>query len=226
MNSEIKVVEYDPKWKEAFAAEKKLISRIIGKGCVGIYHIGSTAVKGMASRPILDILAVVKDVSAIDSIEKEFEAAGYVCCGEMGINGRRYFQKGEPCLTHTLQIFSRTDTQQINRHIALRDYFRSHPDKAKEYSDLKTELARTCTDEDCAKYGDGKSGYLDSTEKDALKWSEDEQRRTTFLSIGMCLGMSLGMCFGSVFGSTSTGMCMGMCIGMGIGIALGSYKKP
>ena len=226
MSQNITVVQYDPKWKEDFLTEKKQIKKILGKSCVAVYHIGSTAVKGLASRPIIDILAVVKDISALEGLYAQLESIGYICCGEMGIEGRRYFCKGGDNITHTLQIFSFSDKDQINRHAALRNYFLSHPDKAAEYSRLKTELAALCDEGDCKEYADGKSEFLASAEKEALIWYEDEQRRTTFMSIGMCLGMSLGMCFVSVFGSTSTGMCMGMCIGMGIGIALGSYKKP
>ncbi|EJW91927.1 protein belonging to Uncharacterized protein family UPF0157, partial [gut metagenome] len=65
-----------------------------GENCLAIYHIGSTAVKGLWAKPIIDLMPVVKEIKSVDIHEQEFEALGYECKGEYGIAGRRFFMKG------------------------------------------------------------------------------------------------------------------------------------
>ena len=60
MARKIEVIDYRPEWAAMFKEEAKKIKKILGKNCIGIYHIGSTSVKGMAAKPIIDIMPVVK----------------------------------------------------------------------------------------------------------------------------------------------------------------------
>ena len=94
MARKIEVVDYRPEWETMFKEESKKIKKILGKNCVGVYHIGSTSVKGLPAKPIIDIMPVVKDISLVDAHNSEFEALGYECRGEFGIPGRRFFAKG------------------------------------------------------------------------------------------------------------------------------------
>lgn len=94
MAQHIEIVGYDPAWEEKFNREARLIEEILGGELVAIHHIGSTAVKGLAAKPIIDIMPVVKDVSRADGFNARFEEIGYEAMGEFGIAGRRYFRKG------------------------------------------------------------------------------------------------------------------------------------
>ena len=59
------VVPYDPAWPERFEAERELLERILAPWLEGgVHHIGSTAVPGLAAKPILDMLAGVHDLEA------------------------------------------------------------------------------------------------------------------------------------------------------------------
>lgn len=91
----VEVVDYRPEWAEMYAAEAEKIRAVLGENLIEIHHIGSTAVKGLKAKPIIDILAVVSDLVSLDGKNSEFEKAGYECMGEFGIRGRRYFRKGE-----------------------------------------------------------------------------------------------------------------------------------
>ena len=79
-------------------------SRNLGENCITVYHIGSTSVKGLRAKPIIDLMPVVKELEAVDLHNKEFEALGYECKGEYGILGRRFFYEGrgfaDPSCTH------------------------------------------------------------------------------------------------------------------------------
>lgn len=96
----VEVVDYRPEWAEMYAAEAEKIREVLGENLIEIHHIGSTAVKGLKAKPIIDILAVVSDLVSLDGKNSEFEKAGYECMGEFGIRGRRYFRKGEEIRTH------------------------------------------------------------------------------------------------------------------------------
>ena len=62
MARKIEVVDYHPEWDTMFKVESKKIKKILGKNCVGVYHIGSTSVKGLPTIPIIDIMPIVKGI--------------------------------------------------------------------------------------------------------------------------------------------------------------------
>jgi GrpB-like predicted nucleotidyltransferase (UPF0157 family) len=75
---EIRIVDYDARWNEKFHKHANTISSALGNSAERIEHIGSTSVPGLAAKPIIDILVVVKDSRDEGSYLPQFEAAGYV----------------------------------------------------------------------------------------------------------------------------------------------------
>lgn len=165
----VEVVEYNEQWAILFNEEARKISRILNGELVAIYHIGSTAVENLKAKPIIDIMPVVKDIAYVDGFSKEFEAIGYEVMGEYGIAGRRYFRKGSPIRTHHVHIFAESNLEDIERHLAVRDYLRTHPQEAFKYGELKSRLA-ILFPLDIKAYMDGKDAYVKGLENKALKW--------------------------------------------------------
>ena len=163
----IEVVNYDSSWPADFEAERDVVRRALGDVATGIHHIGSTAVPGLAAKPIIDILLEVRDLAALDARNSDMEAIGYKPMGEFGIPGRRYFPKGGDNRSHQIHAFLRGDAN-IDRHIAFRDYLRRHPEVAQEYAELKRRVARTC-DNDLGRYCDGKDAYVKRLEAIAIR---------------------------------------------------------
>ena len=192
MARKIEVVDYRPEWDTMFKVESKKIKKILGKNCVGVYHIGSTLVKGLPAKPIIDIMPVVKDISLVDAHNGEFEALGYECRGEFGIPGRRFFAKGGDNRTHHIHIFEQSNQTDIQRHIAVRDYLNAHSDTAAEYAALKKKLAAEFPFDNDG-YCDGKDEYMKSLEEKALHWQEKQNR----ISLGISLDLMFGIAFGS-----------------------------
>ena len=126
MAQHVTVVAYDPSWIVEYEKEAKRISGILGENVVEIYHIGSTSVPGLAAKPIIDIMPVVKSLERVDAVSEEFESIGYEYLGEFGMTGRRYLRKGGDERTHQVHIFQREDQKNIRRHLAFRDYLRVH----------------------------------------------------------------------------------------------------
>ena len=85
MAQHIIVTDYDPRWPAEYEKESEKIKAILGENCVAIYHIGSTAVPGLAAKPIIDIMPVVRSLEKTDQKASEFEKEGYEYLGEFGI---------------------------------------------------------------------------------------------------------------------------------------------
>lgn len=66
MKMNIIVVKYDAKWNEHFAEESDKIRKILGTALIEIYHIGSTSVKRLSAKPIIDVMPVVKNIENMD----------------------------------------------------------------------------------------------------------------------------------------------------------------
>ncbi len=165
----IEVVEYSCTWEKMYEEEAAQIRIILGDHLVEIYHIGSTSVQGLKSKPIIDMMPVVKDISAIDKYNNGFKAIGYECMGEFGIPGRRYFRKGGDNRTHQIHMFEKNNQLDIVRHLAVRDYLRTHNEIAYSYGKLKAELAVKYPN-DIDGYCDGKDAFVKRMEETALVW--------------------------------------------------------
>lgn len=168
---DVRVVPYDPDWPAAFAVEAESIRGALRDVPANVHHIGSTAIPGIFAKPIIDILLVVPSLELLDSQVPLMEALGYESLGEFGIAGRRYFRKDSATTgirTHQVHAFEAGSTG-ARRHLAFRDYMRSHPDAAQEYSLLKQRLANEFP-HSMPDYIDGKDAFVKHHESLALAW--------------------------------------------------------
>lgn len=170
MAQHVTVIEYDPAWPLEFEREASCIRGALGENCLEVYHIGSTSVPGLAAKPIIDILPVVRSLEAVDAAKDSLEALGYEYLGEFGIPGRRYLRKGGDERTHQVHVFAAEDEVNITRHLAFRDYLREHPDVRDEYAALKRALAEKYP-YDIEAYCEGKDAFVKRYEREALGWA-------------------------------------------------------
>ena len=150
------VVPYDSRWPAQYEEEAKLILRAVEDLVVAIEHIGSTAVPGLGSKPILDIMAAVRRLEDAERCIEPLQSLGYEYVPEYNeiIPERRYFHKGPPeGRTHHLHMVER-DGNFWERHLLFRDFLRAHAEEAEEYYLLKTKLA--------ARFGRDREGYTDA----------------------------------------------------------------
>jgi len=168
---QIEVVPHNPRWSTLFEEEKNALLELDIPTINQIHHIGSTAVDGLAAKPVIDILIEVDSLKSLDSSQAKFEAFGYEAMGEFGIERRRYYRKGKELRTHQIHAFLVSDPH-IFRHLAFRDYLHENPDIMKEYEDLKLKVASQC-DNDIDRYCDGKNDYIQMHEKKAIEWKNE-----------------------------------------------------
>ncbi len=136
----VEVLDYQTEWPLLFEKEKKVLHQLFQENSHVVFHIDSTAVPGLAAKPIIDLMPVVYNMHQADTLNEEMEQLGYVVKGENGLPGRRYFEKGGDYRTHHVHLFQ-IGNQEIIRHLAFRDYLRAHPKEAQIYGQLKKENA-------------------------------------------------------------------------------------
>ena len=137
------VLPYDSQWKQDFLKIKDELADALGQLALDIEHVGSTSVPGLPAKPIIDIDVVIEDYSMLNQVIHALEKIGYHHEGDMGIEGREAFgyDGKEHLRNHHLYVCPR-DSAELHRHIAFRDYLRSHPEAVREYGRIKEEGAR------------------------------------------------------------------------------------
>ncbi len=143
MSEPVAIVDYDHRWPARYEEERAKILKAIGDKLVLIEHIGSTAVLGLAAKPIIDIMAAVRRLADAEACIGPLQRIGYqyVPEYELELPERRYFHKGSPeSRMHHLHIVEIT-SDFWRRHLLFRDYLRAHLEVAREYEGLKRRLA-------------------------------------------------------------------------------------
>jgi GrpB-like predicted nucleotidyltransferase (UPF0157 family) len=137
----VTVVPYHRDWPMLYTQEVARLEPILLAHGVTLVleHTGSTAVPGLAAKPILDILAGRRSDENRAAEIAALEEAGYVYRGESGIPGRDFFRRGDPRQYHI--HLTNIDSDFWRDHIAFRDYLRAHPDALADYAALKLNLA-------------------------------------------------------------------------------------
>lgn len=165
----IEVVDYRHAWIDEFNQERRLLQSVLNQhNVVAIHHIGSTSVKDLCAKPIIDILIEVNSLEELDNENYLMESLGYKVKGESGITGRRYFQKGGIQRSHQVHAFL-VGSPDTKRHIAFRDYLTAFPEIAALYGNLKREGAAIC-DNDSDVYCNYKDSFIKEHETNALRW--------------------------------------------------------
>jgi GrpB-like predicted nucleotidyltransferase (UPF0157 family) len=154
----IVVVDYDPSWPEAFERVHSTIWPVVSDVALGVEHIGSTAVPGLAAKPIIDVDVLVRVESDISAAIERLATLGYVHRGNLGVEGRDAFDSPEGLPAHNLYLCPRNSPGLVN-HLAVRDHLRTHRDAAKEYGELKKQLAKQFP-HDIGGYVEGKTDFL------------------------------------------------------------------
>ncbi len=166
----MRIVEYDPAWAEGAAAEIGRIAAAVGGTAVRIEHVGSTAVPGLAAKPIVDLQLSVADVDARSLYVVQLESLDYLFAPDPASPDFHFF--GLPAArprTHHLHVCA-AGSEDERRHLAVRDYLRAHPEEVARYGALKRGLAARAPGDRLA-YIEGKDTYVAALECRALAWA-------------------------------------------------------
>ncbi|MEH6989765.1 GrpB family protein [Cytobacillus firmus] len=163
----IRLTEFKENWAHMYQEEVQFLRTIFDDEIIKCEHFGSTAVRGMKAKPVIDMMCIVKNIEKIDEFNEKLKKLGYDSAGEWGITGRRLFRKGGENRSHHIHFYQ-FDNLQIERHLIFRDYLQTHPGEASRYTKFKEELAQRF--DDTTDYSQAKKVFVKEMEQKALEW--------------------------------------------------------
>src|SRR5262245_46140131 len=175
---DVVVVPYDPAWPELFLREKEhLLACLPGDLVRRIEHFGSTAVPGLAAKPVIDVLVEVADLAQTRArTAPVLEAQGYdyfwrPTRGDDGPPFYAWFIKRDPASgtrTHHIHVVEAGFHEHWDR-LLFRDYLIAHPEAAQEYQELKLRLASEHPNDRVA-YTEGKTAFVVRVTEEARRF--------------------------------------------------------
>ena len=135
------VVVYNDDWPRKFQTVRANLWPAVARFAVAVEHVGSTAVPGLAAKPIIDVDVVVPDLSCVPRAIAALESLGYEHQGDPGVPGRDALSVLPGLPEHHLYVVVR-DSPAHRDHVDLRDYLRKDSDAAQRYATEKRRLAQ------------------------------------------------------------------------------------
>lgn len=165
----ISICEYDPGWPAHYEQEQQRVRDALGPIVLATEHFGSSAVPGLASKPIIDILVGVRALGEASLRAPALEAMGYENFGEIFVSGRLYLRKrGAP--PHFNVAITELGSPFWATNLMVRDYLRAHPHEVAEYARHKREAVQQGATM-FSSYSQAKEPFLSALRERAERWS-------------------------------------------------------
>lgn len=158
---------HTPEWDEEATRTIGVLKNVLGDVAIGIEHVGSTSIKNIKAKPIIDIAVAVRNFSDILSLNRELEEHGFYyryatdnhnnnlrgetdlpesCIEKLLYASGGYYDGTSKLQTHFIHVI-KADSAEWKNLIFFRDYLNLHPAIAKEYEDLKIKLCEEHADD-------------------------------------------------------------------------------
>lgn len=165
----VEVIDHDPKWERIAAQTIEQIWPILSSTAVDIQHIGSTSIKKIKAKPIIDIAICVRSFSDLnDCVFLQLEKIGIHKSVKQPLPGiilGAIRKEREGDIPMNIHIVEKDSVQWIS-HINFRDYMINFPKKAEAYEKLKVNLAASFPN-DIDAYTAGKKAFIEECINDA-----------------------------------------------------------
>jgi GrpB-like predicted nucleotidyltransferase (UPF0157 family) len=155
------LVPWSNEWQKEYLLEKDQIQEVVGQYILAVHHIGSTAVKHLSAKPIIDIAIEINEFQDGEKCITPLETLGYAYKGTNVLPDRHYFNKGEP-RTHQIHMYQ-SGNKYLLEHLAFRDYLRYNETARIQYEQLKQDLS-TVNKSNKHKYADDKTNSMEPME--------------------------------------------------------------
>ena len=174
----VELFAHEAQWEEEALRTIETLKAVLGDIALDIQHVGSTSVKSIKAKPIIDIAVAVCDFDAVLKKQAELETAGFYCRkhGE-DLPEQLLFAKGSyyngigDIQTHFIHVV-KENSAEWRDYVNFRDYLNANAAAAKEYEDLKLKLAKERPlDSGRERYLAGKRDFVSYTLRKALVWS-------------------------------------------------------
>ena len=168
----IRISPYDPACPGAFEAEARRIASALGSAAVRIDHVGSTAVPGLAAKPVIDIQVSVRALHPLEPHLLPLVAIGYTHVPHPDDATCPFLHRPSNWPhSHHLHLCEAGGSEE-RRNLAFRDFLREHPHEAAAYADQKRRLAllfSSASFESRNAYAKAKSGFIEPAILRALR---------------------------------------------------------
>ena len=168
----VELEEFNEKWFNEYETEREFLEEKLSGILREIHHVGSTSIKGLMAKPVIDILVVIDDLNNIEEVEERLLDYGYSNRGHQGVEDRYFFAKGpEDSRTHYIHFVEKNSNTYYNL-VYFKKYLLDHIEYIKEYCDLKQDLALKYPEER-SKYTAGKNEFITDIIKKAKEEYDD-----------------------------------------------------
>ncbi len=150
------LAEYDPKWPTYLENQRARIQNALGETATRIEHVSSTAMPGLAAKPIIDVPVTVADVDNEGAFVPALGAAGY----ELRVREPGHRMLRTPTRDVHVHLWRDGDPE-VHRYLWFRDRLRCSPEDRRAYEQLKRDLARADR-ADMNDYADAKGPLIES----------------------------------------------------------------
>lgn len=161
---EVKLLEHNPEWAKIAAGTIEELWALFGSMAKDIQHVGSTAIKGIKAKPIIDIAVAVDSFDEVENRIPYLEKHGFSKSTRQPLRGDMLIVDGDErshSRTHHIHIVLAVSMQWKN-YICFRDYLNAVSVVAEEYEVMKTELAWKHP-KDRKAYTEGKNAFMEKT---------------------------------------------------------------
>ena len=172
IDEDVQLHPHDLAWAEVFELERARLQSLLPGSFIAVEHIGSTAVPGLAAKPIVDLQVAVAATRPQALYVGPLERLGYLFAPDPESPDFHFFGKpAERPRTYHLHVCV-AGSEDERRHLTLRDYLRPHPDEGARYAARKREVAARHPQDRLA-YIEGKADYVTALERRALAWARE-----------------------------------------------------
>ena len=172
MGNKIEIIAYDAQWPRQFDVERERITAALGAVALRIEHNGSTAVPGLAAKPIIDIQISVASIQPLETYATALRQLGYHHVPHPDDAFCPFFHRPETWPhTHHVHVVQEGGDEE-RRTLAFRDYLREHPACARQYEMLKRSLATQHIAADFSSreaYAGAKTAFIEDVIRRALR---------------------------------------------------------
>lgn len=174
---DVRLFEHNKEWEIEGERTVNELRKILGSDAVDIQHVGSTSIKNIKAKPIIDIAVGTDDFNRILSHETELLKAGYHYRPNHDMGGAQLlfacgsYYKGGDMQTHFIHVV-KYNSMEWRNYINFRDYLNTYPEIAKQYENVKTRLVEKLGSMGSRNdYVDGKAEFISRTLRKAMVWS-------------------------------------------------------
>ena len=192
IKGEVKLEQYDVKWQADFLAEKAELEKIFGDVALEVEHIGSTSVRGLSAKPIIDIAVAVNALGEFAAVRPKFEELKQYSIKEDSTPGEILIRKhGENPdeVTHFIHVMEK-EGPRYHDTILFRDTLRENTKLRIEYEELKQDLAKKYP-HDRKSYTESKDYFIKSILREAKGKNAPRKKSDTFRAAGLFIGVVL-----------------------------------